>query len=109
MKSTETTPLLRRQFIRLVPALSLGTLLLQNAHSEDAVLKDDDAEARAINYRTNANQVDRAKFPKYAPGQNCNNCLLFIGEPGKPTGGCGVVFGKQVAATGWCSSWEVKA
>jgi hypothetical protein len=52
--------------------------------------------------------VDRAKFPKYQPGQTCANCGLYVGEPGKAQGGCSLFYGKDVAAKAWCSAWEKK-
>ena len=81
---------------------------LDVAVAQDAILKDSDPEAAAIEYRTDATQVEPSKYPKYAKGQNCSNCNIFYADTGAPTGACGIVFGKLVAATGWCTSYEKK-
>jgi hypothetical protein len=78
------------------------------AAAQDAMLQDSDPEASAIEYRSDATQVDRAKYPKYAVGQACSNCSVFYADSGAATGTCGIVFGKLVAATGWCVSYEKK-
>ena len=99
----------RRQFLQVAPVLGVGALVwLDVAVAQDAILKDSDPEAAAIAYRTDATQVEPSKYPKYAKGQNCSNCNFFYAESGAPTGSCGIVFGKLVAATGWCTSYEKK-
>jgi len=101
----------RRQFLCTGPALGLGTVLLARqalAQQPDALLKDSDPEAVAIDYRSDASKVDAAKFPKYAPGQDCRSCNQYFGDKGAATGACGIVFGKDVEAKGWCSAWEKK-
>ena len=88
----------------------MGSLLpLDRARAQqDVLLKDSDSDAIAIDYQSNASAVDTAKFPKYAKGQNCRSCNLYVEEKGASTGACGIVFGKLVEAKGWCSSWEKK-
>ena len=80
----------------------------EGALAQDAILKDSDPEAAAIEYRTDAAQVDPSKLPKDVAGKNCSNCNIFYADTGAPTGACGIVFGKLVAATGWCTSYEKK-
>jgi hypothetical protein len=97
----------RRQFLHVVPILWMGALgWMKGAVAQDAILKDSDPEAAAIEYRTEATQVEPSKYPKYARGQNCSNCNIFYADSGAPTGACGIVFGKLVAASGWCTSYE---
>jgi hypothetical protein len=99
----------RRQFLQVAPVLGVGALgWLDVAVAQDAILKDSDQEAAAIEYRTDATQVEPSKYPKYTKGQNCSNCNIFYADNGASTGACGVVFGKVVAATGWCTSYEKK-
>ncbi len=90
--------------------LGLGALLLVEPvlAQQEVLLKDSDSEAIAIEYRSDAATVDTAKFPKYAKGQTCRSCSLYVEEKGASTGACGIVFGKSVEAKGWCSAWEKK-
>lgn len=68
-----------------------------------------DAQATALGYKADAGKVDKAKFPKFAAGQQCGNCALFQGKAGAASGPCPLFAGKQVSAKGWCSAWAKKA
>jgi hypothetical protein len=107
MRSLPTQPS-RRVVIRLMSAAGLSVLTLRRAAAEDALVQESDAEAIALDYKADAARVDRAKFPKYQPGQTCANCALYVGEPAQAHGGCSLFYGKDVAAKGWCSAWEKK-
>ncbi|GAA0756783.1 high-potential iron-sulfur protein [Ideonella azotifigens] len=72
-------------------------------------LQEDDPTAVEIHYKRDASKVDRAKVPKYVPGQTCANCSLYAGAPGDTDGGCGLFIDKDVAAAGWCDAWDKKA
>jgi hypothetical protein len=98
----------RRQFLQIAPVLGVCALGVEVAVAQDATLKDSDPEAAAIEYRTDAAQVDPSKYPKYMAGQNCSNCNIFYADSGASTGACGIVFSKLVAASGWCTSYEKK-
>jgi len=73
------------------------------------MVAESDAMASALGYKADASKADKAKYPKYAAGQQCANCALYQGKPGAATGPCPVFAGKQVAAKGWCSTWAKKA
>ena len=62
-----------------------------------------DAAAVGLGYVRVANTttINATKFPKYATGQNCSNCALYV----TATGGCPLFTGKKVAALGWCSAY----
>nr|WP_083716528.1 high-potential iron-sulfur protein [Pseudacidovorax sp. RU35E] len=64
-----------------------------------------DPQAMALGYVADATKTDPKKFPKYAPGQDCSNCVLFQGKPTDAFGGCPLFGAKQVAGKGWCSAW----
>jgi hypothetical protein len=100
----------RRSFIRIVPlagALALGT---RPALAADAPKVDEkDPQAVALGYVSDATKADKAKFPKYAPGQTCSGCQLFQGKPADVYGPCALFAGKQVAGKGWCSAWIKRA
>ncbi|CAM3862277.1 high-potential iron-sulfur protein [Roseateles saccharophilus] len=98
-------PISRRRLIQIAPLLCAG---LANAQSQ-ALLQEDDDEAKATGYHADAAKVDKAKFPKYAAGQTCANCQLYAPDGNKPSGGCALFYGKDVLAKGWCNAWEKKA
>lgn len=99
----------RRMFV--IKAL-LGTSALATtklAFSQQAVkIEESDPQAAALGYKDDATKVDKAKFPKYAPGQVCLNCQLYVGTQ-PPTAPCAIFANKHVAAGGWCSAWVKKA
>jgi hypothetical protein len=95
----------RRQLIQWAPLLGTG---LAQAQSQP-LLQESDDEAKAVDYRADASKVDKAKSPKYAPGQTCANCSLYAPDGNRPSGGCGLFYGKDVLAKGWCNAWEKKA
>jgi hypothetical protein len=99
----------RRQFlIQTIPAaLSLGVAIKANAQ---AVHIDENAPAAtALGYKHDATKVDIKKYPAYAAGKNCGNCMLFQGKPADAWANCAALGGKQVNAKGWCMAWTKKA
>jgi hypothetical protein len=72
-------------------------------------LAESDPMAQALGYKADASQVDKAKFPTYAAGQTCANCVLYQGKPGDASGPCPIYAGKLVASKGWCSSYAKKS
>jgi hypothetical protein len=66
-------------------------------------------QAVALGYKADATKADKAKYPKYAAGQNCANCALYQGKPTDAAGACPLFAGKQVGAKAWCSAWAKKA
>ena len=105
-------PLKRRVILLSTLTVTLGSGLTGTARADAGsadALQDGDADARSIEYVSDASHVERSRYPKYAPGQSCRNCSLFIADGNSPLGACGLVFGKLVAAAGWCVSWAVPA
>ena len=98
----------RREFIIQV-ALGSTALLASQVQAAGPMLAETDAQASALGYKADATKVDKAKFPKYAAGQLCNNCALYQGKAADAAGGCPLFAGKQVAGKGWCSAWAKKA
>lgn len=97
----------RRVFIA---QLSLGgtALLAGSAMAATPMLAETDPQAKALGYVADATKADKAKFPKYAAGQNCASCALYQGGSAA-VGGCPLFAGKNVAAKGWCSAYAKKA
>ena len=98
----------RREFISLV-GLAGSAIAANRAWAQGAMLDESDAQAAALGYKADASKVDKTKFPKYADGQICGNCVLYQGKAGDAAGACTLFPGKQVAAKGWCSAWVKKA
>ena len=95
----------RRRLIQIAPLLGAGLAAAQSQQ----LLQEDDDEAKATDYHADASKVDKAKSPKYAPGQTCANCGLYAPDGDKPSGGCALFYGKDVLAKGWCNAWAKKA
>jgi hypothetical protein len=97
----------RRQFISLIPVASLGVSTL--ARSADAAPVDPaDPAAQQLGFTTDAAKADKTKFPKYAAGQECGNCVLYQGAAGSASGPCPIFQNKIVPAKGWCSAYVKK-
>jgi hypothetical protein len=96
----------RRVFLMTLAAS--GATLATGAHAQ-ALVAENDAMATALGYVADAKRVDVKKYPRFAAGQNCSNCVLFQGKAADKAGVCPLFAGKQVAATGWCSAWAKKA
>lgn len=99
----------RRQFLlQTIPvALGLGAALQASAQANRA---DENAPgSTALGYKHDETKVDTKKFPAYAAGKNCSNCMLYQGKPTDQWANCAALGGKQVAAKGWCMAWSKKA
>ena len=102
----------RREFLRL-GSLAVASIAIA-AHSgksaaQGAPVDEKDAAAQSLGYKADASKVDKAKFPKYAGGQQCANCQLYQGKSGSASGGCPIFPGKVVGAKAWCSAYVKKA
>lgn len=104
MKTTRLSFLISS--IGVVSALALSREALA---ADLPMLSESDTTAQALGYKADATKVDKAKYPKYAAGQDCAACMLYQGKPGSASGPCGAFPGKQVAAKGWCSAFTKKA
>ena len=98
----------RRQFM-ILSAAGACTLALNSKAQAQAMVAETDPQAAALGYKSDATKADKAKYAKYAAGQQCNNCALFQGKSDAASGGCSLFAGKQVAAKGWCSAYAKKA
>ncbi len=94
----------RRHFIRIIPAAGTAAWLLAAGHARAALVEEDQAQAKALGYVSDATRADRARYKQYAPGQHCGACALYQGGKA-PSGKCALFPGKEVAATGWCSAY----
>lgn len=70
------------------------------------LLSESAATALALGYKAQASNVDAKKYTRYAAGQSCSNCALYMG--GASAGLCPIFTGFTVEAQGWCSSYTRK-
>ena len=100
----------RRTFMTCAAGVAGAVVFARSGLAQSGVpLRESDPQAIALGYKTDASKVDKAKYPKYAAGQDCGNCQLFQGKPAEALGPCPLFQGKLVAAKGWCSAWVKKA
>ncbi|MEX3823575.1 high-potential iron-sulfur protein [Paraburkholderia sp. BR14262] len=87
-----------------------STLALSRQALADAPkAAESDPTSQALGYKLDATKVDRAKFAKYAAGQDCSNCTFYQGKATDAFAPCPMFGGKQVAGKGWCSAYNKKA
>lgn len=98
----------RRQFM-IMSAAGAAILALNYTTQAQAMVAETDPQAAALGYKADASKVDKAKFPKYAAGQVCDNCAIYQGKAGSAASRCSLFAGKQVAGKGWCSAYAKKA
>jgi hypothetical protein len=101
----------RRRFVLAVlPAAALASLAARSVYAQQpARLAETDAAAVALGYRHDATQVDKARWPTYAPGRNCANCNLFAAKGSEEWAPCAAVGNRLVNAKGWCAAWVKRA
>jgi hypothetical protein len=103
-------PTTRRVFLLQIAAVGPAMAATRPAQPGDPVhLDPKDAQAAALGYVVDATKADKKKYPKYAADQKCSTCQLYQGKAGEGAGACPIFAGKQVSASGWCSSWIKKA
>ena len=98
----------RREFVAHL-GLGASALLAGSVFAAAPMVAESDPAAAGHGYKADASKVDKAKFPKFAAGQNCASCALYQGKAGDAAGGCPLFAGKQVAGKGWCSAYAKKA
>ena len=99
----------RRVFIKgsVLGLVSVAFLPIAAYSAEE--LSEAELRAVALGYRANATKVDKVKFQKYAPGQECSNCQFYQGSASAKTGACPLFSGKIVEGAGWCNGYVKKA
>lgn len=109
MKDNKTN---RRVFLaNLAASAALPAFWSGNAFAQatqPAKFEETDPMAIALGYKEDTTKVDKVKYPNHKPEQKCNNCALYQGKAGDPSGPCAAVGGKLVTESGWCSVWAQK-
>jgi hypothetical protein len=84
-----------------IPLLPGGRSAIRRALASAApLLSADSPEAKAVKYVEDAREA-----PGAAPDSSCASCGLYQGASGSAEGPCQLFPGKDVKASGWCSSW----
>jgi hypothetical protein len=99
----------RRTFLITSIGVASSLALSRQAFADAPKVTESDPTAVALGYKNDASQVDKAKYAKYAAGQQCNNCQFFQGKPTDAWAPCPMFSGKQVSGKGWCSAYTKKA
>ena len=102
----------RRSFIIHAVSGGAAVALSGQAFAQKPALelvKDTDALAVSLGYKTDGTKTDTKKYPKYAKEQNCASCSLYAGKATDAQAACPLFAGKAVAAKGWCSAYAKKA
>ncbi len=100
----------RRTLLHVVPAVGVALVAGQaRAQANAKPVDEKEPQAVALGYVTDAKRADKAKFPKYAPGQHCAICQFYQGAATAPTAPCTIFGGRPVAGPGWCSAYVAKA
>jgi high potential iron-sulfur protein len=101
----------RRSLIKnfLLGAGAAALLPARRADSADLPHLDvKDPAAVSQGYVEDASRVDPKKYPTFAKGSTCENCLLLRGKEGESYRPCDLFPGKSVSAKGWCSGWSAE-
>jgi hypothetical protein len=100
----------RRTFLISSIGVASTLALSRTAFAADAPkVEESDPTAQALGYKLDASKVDKAKYTKFAAGQDCGNCSFYQGKPTDAFAPCPMFANKQVASKGWCSAYNKKA
>jgi hypothetical protein len=91
--------------LSMAAAVSAGLYAHRSRSDEPKRLDVKDPAAIALGYVESASQVDLKKYPDYAHGTNCENCLQLQGAAGNNYRPCSLFPGKLVSVSGWCRGW----
>ena len=96
----------RRIFLARTAGFCAGLTFYRELLAAQPHLAESDPAAQALGYKADATTVERARFTKYQPGQNCATCQFFGGKPGDGFGACPMFGTRDVAASGWCNAYS---
>jgi len=99
----------RRSFVIAVAGTVSALALARTAQAEAPMLDENDPAAKGLGYRTNAANVEKAKYARYEPGQDCGNCSFYQGKQTDPAAACPLFPVKRVSGKGWCSAYNKRA
>jgi hypothetical protein len=83
-----------------VPLAALSANRVTRAAAARPLIDAASPEAKALKYVEDASRAKGA-----GAGSSCANCALYQGAQGSSRGACQLFPGKDVKASGWCTSW----
>jgi hypothetical protein len=95
--STNKHQVSRRSLLKGLAAIPVFAVVGYQSNAQAEMVSVDDPTAKALSYTENSTEA----------GKNCSNCALYQGGTAA-SGGCPIFPGKEVAATGWCTSYVPK-
>ena len=96
----------RRTFLcKILPIAGLALATARVADAAPPLLDEKNPQAVALGYYEDAKKVDKNKFPKYVPGNDCANCQLYQGKSSDVLAPCPIFGGKRVYGKGWCNAY----
>ncbi len=101
----------RNRRVFMIHAVATGATLACGAAAAQGKAKkveESEPKAASLGYRHDSAQVDKKRFPKHQPGEQCRNCMAWLGSKSDAWAECDLMVERLVSATGWCSSY-VKA
>ena len=101
-------PTRRAVITRVVCVSACALAAVPMVRAAPARVDEADETAVALGYKHDTAKVDRQRFPKHSPAQNCANCSFFQGAATDAWGGCAMFGRKHIAAAGWCNAWAKK-
>jgi hypothetical protein len=108
-----TMRIARRHFLKIgslaIASIAVTAGIGKSLRAATPHVDEQDATAKNLGYKHDATKVDKARFPKYKPGETCANCQLYQGKSGDAWGPCPIFSGKEVSAKGWCSAYVKKS
>jgi hypothetical protein len=96
----------RRAFI-LQTCIGGAAMAADPTFAKAVMVEESDPQALALGYHADGRNTDKAKYPKYTDGDQCSACTVFQTSVGENSGSCKWFPDKLVAATGWCSAYEI--
>ena len=99
----------RRSFLITSLGVATTVALSRQAFADAPKASEADPTSQALGYKLDAAKVDKAKYAKYAAGQDCSNCTFYQGKATDAFAPCPMFGGKQVSSKGWCSAYSKKA
>ncbi len=104
-----TSALTRRRFIQWLPLASATELAAPPALAQYPHLDEQEQRARDLGYAEDATTVDHKRYPKYAVGETCAGCDLYLAKPTEPWAACTLFPRRLVAGKGWCDAYRPRA
>ena len=96
---------LKRLTVAAGSLVTVAAVRVNAASRPDVHLAPQDADAMALSYHENADNLSEKEYPEHKPGQRCGNCIQIGGNDGDTWRPCAVMSRKLVNVNGWCQAY----